>query len=237
MEERILNDNLIIRMKQQSYTIEFKFISTSLIKSLIKTRIIPGASTDEYYKNIFFKAQSVKTLHEYQEEKQKSRGKPNLLISEIAKMVRTLSKQLNYLIEKESKTIIGYNKDEIIVINDEIFIFLGSELISKINSQENQSATISFPFSPNDFFISPELFKVHTIPSLFHFKSCYFSFACLIIFSLLGDDEFYKDYINDKNIKKIIDVLDNHHIKNTRIYWLLSRCLLEYPNERTIILI
>ena len=237
MEGQIINDNLIIKRERQTYTIEFKYTSYSLINSLIKTRIIPGASTDEYYKNIVFNAQSVKTLHKFQEEKQKTRGKPNLLIPEIAKMIRILSKQLNYLIEKESKTIIGYNKDEIIVVNDEIFIFLGSELISNIDSQETQTATISFPFSQNDFFISPELLKINTIPSSFHFKSCYFSFACLIIFSLLGDDEFYNDYINDRDIKKILQILDNHHIKNTRIYWLLSRCLLGEPEDRTIILI
>jgi hypothetical protein len=238
-EEKFLNDNLIIKKNKnnQIYTIEFKYTSFSLINSIIKTRIISGASTDEYYKSIIFKAESVKTFNEYQEDKKITRGKPNLLIPETAKMIRTLSKQLKYLIEKESKTIIGYHPNDIIVINDETFIFLGSELISKINSEETGMATISCPFSNSDFFVSPELLKVKTIPSLFHFKSCYFSFGCLIIFSLLGDDEFYKDYLNHQNPKKILDVLNNHHIKNTRIYWLLSRCLIEDPEERSIILI
>jgi hypothetical protein len=152
-------------------------------------------------------------------------------------MIRTLSKQLEYLIEKESKTIIGYHPNEIMIIDDDKFIFLGSELISKINSDENCNAIISYPFSTSDFFVSPELLKITIIPSSFHFKSSYFSFGCLIIFSLLGDDEFYTDYLNHRDSKKIIDVLENHHIKKTRIYWLISRCLREEPEDRTIILI
>ena len=236
-EEKFLNDNLILKKNNQNYKLEFKYTSFSLINSIIKTRIINGASTDEYYKSITFKAESVKTFNEYQNDKKIIRGKANLLIHEIAKMIRTLSKQLKYLIEKESKTILGYHPNDIIVINDEKFIFLGSELISKINSEEIGMATISCPFSTSDFFVAPELLKVKTIPSLFHFKSCYFSFGCLIIFSLLDDNEFYKDYLNHRNPKKILDVLNNHHIKDTRIYWLLSRCLIEEPEERSIILI
>jgi hypothetical protein len=236
-EERNLNDNLILKKNNQTYTIELKYISYSLINSLIKTRIIPGLSTDEYYKSLTFKADSVKTFNEYQNEKKIIRGKKNLIIPEIAKMIRTLSKQLEYLIDVESKTIIGYNINDIIVINNDKFIFLGSELISKINSEETGMAIISCPFSTNDFFVSPELLKISVIPSLFHFKSCYFSFACLIIFSLLGDNEFYIDYLSHRNPKKLLDLLHNHPIKDTRIYWLLSRCLVEEADDRSIILI
>ena len=236
-EERYLNDNLKLKKNNQTYTIELKYISYSLINSLLKTRIITGGSTDEYYKTLTFKAESVKTLCEYQNEKKKERGKKNLLIPEIAKMISTLSKQLEYLIDIESKTIIGYNINDIIVINNDKFIFLGSELITKINSEETNLAIISCPFSTKDFFVSPELLKINVIPSLFHFKSCYFSFACLLIFSLLGDNEFYKDFLNHRNVKKILDILHNHPIKDTRIYWLLSRCLVEEADERSIIII
>jgi len=237
MEERFINENLILKKHNQTYIIEFKYMSYSLINSIIRTRLIIGASTDEYYKSLTFKAESVKTLNQYLYEKNIETGKSGLLINEIAKMIRTLSKQLEYLIEKESKTIIGYHPNEIMIIDDDKFIFLGSELISKINSDENCNAIISYPFSTSDFFVSPELLKITIIPSSFHFKSSYFSFGCLILFSLLGDDEFYTDYLNHRDSKKIIDVLENHHIKKTRIYWLISRCLREEPEDRTIILI
>ena len=65
----------------------------------------------------------------------------------------------------------------------------------------------------------------------------YFSFGLLLIYVLVGDDDFYKNYLKDKNSTKILEVLNNHPIKNTRLYWLLSRCLVEEPNNRSILLI
>ena len=122
-------------------------------------------------------------------------------------MVRSLTKQLNYLIEKEYCTIIGYTEDEIIVINDEKFAFLGSELIANLdsNSYEDQHehedqdledqdsdlnlnpifATINCPFNSNDFFFSPEIVRLKEIPARVHYKIAYFSLACLLIYHRL----------------------------------------------------
>lgn len=235
MDKIILKrDNVKITSENKVFNIEFKFSSYSLINSLIKTRIIQGGSTDDKYKSIIFKASSVKTLEEYQNDKMKIQGKKNILISDIAKMIRTLSIQLNYLIECESTTIIGYNPEDIIVINDEKFAFIGSELVANIDFN---MATISCPFSTNDFFVSPELFNIKEIPSKVHFKVAYFSLALLLVYMLLADNEFYIDYLKHKHSEKILDSLNNHPIKSTRIFWLLSRCLVEDPNRRSIILI
>jgi hypothetical protein len=236
MNETIVlkGDNVKIINEKGIYTIEFKFSSYSLINSLIKTRIIQSGSTDGTYKTIIFKAQSVKTLDEYQNEHMKSQGKKNMLISNLAKMIRTLSTQLHYLIKQESSTIIGYNKSDIIVINDEKFAFLGSELVSTIDSG---MTTISSPFSTKDFFVSPELLKIKELPSKISFKTAYFSLGLLFVYMLLADDEFYIDYLNHKNPKIILELLNNNPVKNTRIYWLLSRCLLEQPKDRSILLI
>jgi len=236
MDKIILKrDNVkITNENNKIFNIEFKFSSYSLINSLIKTRIIQGGSTDDRYKNIIFKASSVKTLEEYQSDKMRIQGKKNILISDIAKMVRTLSMQLNYLISRESSTIIGYNPADIIVINDEKFAFIGSELVSNIDCT---MTTISCPFSTNDFFISPELLNIREIPSKVHFKVAYFSLALLLIYMLLADDEFYIEYLKHKHPEKILDSLNSHPIKNTRIFWLLSRCLVEDPKSRSIILI
>jgi hypothetical protein len=54
---------------------------------------------------------------------------------------------------------------------------------------------------------------------------------------LLADEEFYTDYLKQKNADKIMEALNSHLIKDTRIYWLLSRCLVEEPRNRSIILI
>ena len=240
MDEKIIleGENVKITSENSIFKIEFKYSSYPLINSLIKTRLIQGGSTDETYKRIRFKAGSVKTLDEFKNDKMISQGRKNLLVSDVANMVRSLSAQLNYLITKQSHTILGYNPTDIIVINDEKFAFLGSELVANIDTDEGyEMATISCPFSTSDFFVSPELLKIKEIPSTIHYKTAYFSLGLLLIYVLLEDDDFYKDYLKHKQSEKILESLNSHPVKNTRIYWLLSRCLVEEAKNRSIILI
>jgi hypothetical protein len=87
------------------------------------------------------------------------------------------------------------------------------------------------------------MLKIQEIPSYIHFKTSYFSLGLLIIYALLEEEEFYIEYINDcrsishKHSTNILNVLNNHPIKNTKLFWLLSRCLVEEAKERSIILI
>jgi len=239
MEEIIVGENAKIIIEPNNiYTIKFKYQSYALINSLLNTHIIIGGSSDEKYKQIRFKAQSVKTLKQYQEEKKRANGKKNLLVSDVARIIKTLAKQLNYLIESETKTILGYNPEEIIIINDEKSAFLGSELVADICPTAGEGyelAMISCPYEVTDFFFSPELLKIKQLPSFIHFKTSCFSFGLLIIYTLLADDEFYRDFLRHKSPTKVLETLNNHPIKNTRIYWLLSRCLEEDPKKRSII--
>lgn len=235
MDEKFFNENVKIKKDNNIYQIEFKTSKYELINSLLKTRIIQGGSTDETYKNVYFKAVSVKTFKEYKRDRKVNTGKQVLLISELAKLIRCLVIQLNYLIEIENHTILGYNPEEILVINDEKFVYIGCELISKIDVNTDD-VMISSPYSTKDFFFSPEMFKIKEIPSYIHFKTSYFSLGLLFIYALLGE-EFYTEYIIHKNSSSILNMLNNHPIKNSRLFWLLSRCLVEEPKERSIIII
>jgi len=235
MDETIkINENVRMTKENNIYTIHFKYPSYELINSIIKTRIVIGGSTDEKYQSIRFVADSVKTLKNFQDDNKKLRGKKNLSVANIAKMIRSLTVQLKYLIESELSTIIGYNPEEIIVINNEKYVFLGTEMVANIDSD---MVMISRPYSSLEFFFSPELLRMNEIPYFIHYKTSYFSLALLIIYSLLGDDDFYLDYLNHKQTEKILSVLNSHPIKNTRIFWLLSRCLDEECDNRSIILL
>jgi hypothetical protein len=226
----------IYKLENSVYKISFRYAAYSLVNSLVRSRLIMGSSTDENYKIITFKAETVKSFRQYLHDYEVRTGKKTLLVPDAVKMIRSLVQQLSYLLEKTSSTIIGYNPEEIIVINDKTFAFLGSELVANFDV-DTEEAMISCPFSPNDFFFSPEIIVIKEIPSYIHYKTSYFSLACLIIYAILGDDEFYVEYLRHKQIDKIIEYLDKHPIKQTKIYWLLSRCLVEEPNNRSIILI
>ena len=230
------NENFeVISIDKSQFIIKFEYRAHKIINSLIKTRIITGSSTDESYKIIKFKAETVKSLKEFENSSYLKHGKKGLIVPDIAKMVRSLTMQLSYLIEEQSSTIIGYNRENIIVINDEKFAFLGSELVANFD-EDTEEAMISCPFTTSDFFVSPELLEIKEIPGYIHYKTSYFSLACLLLLSITGDNEFYTEFLIHKQPLKMLEVLNNHPIKNTRIYWLLSRCLVEEKN-RSIILI
>jgi len=50
-----------------------------------------------------------------------------------------------------------------------------------------------------------------------------------------SNDSFYFKYLQKE--ETILEFLNNHPIKHTKLYWLLSRCLDEEPEKRTILLI
>lgn len=248
MEERNLNENVKLKVENNIYEIEFKTSKYELINSLLKTRIIKGGSTDETYKRIYFKADQVKTLKQLKNEKKMDRGKRLLSVSEIAKLMECLVIQLNYLIEIENHTILGYNPEDILVINDTTFAYIGNELIGKID-EDTSDIMITCPYTTKDFFFSPEMLRIREIPSYIHFKTSYFSLGLLIIYTLLEEEDFYTEYINNeqcinnkdnvnnKHSVNILNVLNSHPIKNTKLFWVLSRCLVEDAKERSIILI
>lgn len=237
MTEVYSNDTLkIIQDKNNKtiYKIEFNYPAPSLVRSLIKTHIIKGGTLTDDYSCLRFKALSVKPLNEFMEEQNKVRGRKTLSINLAANMISNLSEQLSHLIIYESQTIIGYAPENIIVINDKTFAFLGSELVAEIDPIGKELATISCPFKVTDFFASPELLKIQELPAYVHYKTSYFSLGCLLLYALTGEDDFYKEYLKEINCNKIYEYLNQLHFKNTKLYWLLSRCLVEEPKNRSI---
>jgi serine/threonine protein kinase len=243
MVEIFVNDSLkIIQDKNNKtmYKMEFNYPCPALIRSLTKTHIIQGTITDDYT-TLRFKALSLKSFPKFIEEQSKVRGTHRLSINLAANMISNLSAQLSHLIKSESKTIIGYAPENIIVINDNTFAFLDSELVAEIDPVGKEMATISCPFKVTDFFASPEILKITELPSYVHYKTSYFSLGCLLLYALtegrLEGEDFYKEYLKELKCEKIHEYLTGLHFKNTKLYWLLSRCLVEEPKKRSILFI
>jgi len=244
MVEIYVNDTLkIIQDKNNKtiYKIEFNYQCPALVRSLTKTHIIQGGTITDDYLTLRFKALSVKSFSKFQEEHKKLRGSPIISINLAAKMISSLSAQLSHLIKSESQTIIGYAPENIIVINDNTFAFLDSELVADIDPVGKEMAIISCPFNTRDFFASPEILKIKELPSQVHYKTSYFSLGCLLLYALTEcKEDFYKEYLKDKLHEYLTGgnfVLNQLHFKNTKLYWLLSRCLVEEPEKRSILFI
>ena len=238
MSEIYVNDGLKIfqdKNNETMYNINLDYSNPSLLRSLIKPRLIQGGTITDDYKSLRFKATSVKSFSVYKEEQYKLRGNKKQSINVVCQMLKSLTTQLNYLIKSEYKTIIGYNPSNIIVINEKTFAFLGSDLVADISPDRENQAIISCPFNVRDFFASPEMFKIRTLPSYIHYKASYFSLGCLILFALTSDDNFYIEYLKEVDNIKINEYLNKLHFKDTKLYWLLSRCLVEDAEKRSII--
>ena len=240
MVEIYSNDSLkIIQDKNNKtmYKIEFNYACPWLVRSLTKTHIIQGGTITDDYLTVRFKAVSVVPLEVFMEDHKKERGSKIVSINLVAKMLSSLSDQLSHIISCESKTIIGYSGADVIVIDGENFAFLDPELVADIGGEGNDLAIISSPFNIRDFFASPELLIIKELPSQVHYKTSYFSLGCLLLYALTSSDNFYTEYLKEKKCAKLDEYLNQLYFKNTKFYWLLSRCLVEEPEKRGILFI
>jgi len=213
-----MNDGYQIVREQNKYCILLEKSNESFIKSIIKTKIILGPTITNNYTVISFYANNIQTWKEYSKERQ-------LSYNTFMRLIYYLSIQLKYLIETCNKTFIGYSPEHVIVINNERFIYLH---VNQLHNIHNELIDITYPFSSNDFYMSPEHQSIKEIPATIHYKTCYFSLACFIIYS-------YSNDLNDiNNINHILELLP---IKDTKMYYLLKRCISDDINNRCILYI
>jgi hypothetical protein len=120
------------------------------------------------------------------------------------------------------------------VIDQNKFAYLSTEHLSPI---EDENIFLTFPFSLQDFYLSPEQTKITELPSYIHFKTAYYSLACLILNALSSDNNFTEEENDESFHIKITKLLEILPMKDTKLYYLLKRCLEEDPKERNIIFI
>ena len=237
----IKNDNFYISQDQsdnQTFTIFFDSYNEALIKSISKTRIILGATTTEKYRSLTFKATSVLTFFDFQKELERENKSLKLTYNLALKMTHNLVTQLNYLITHFSKTFLGFSLKNLIIIDKSKFVYLSNEFLLDIiknnNNENDEKLLIKSPFTRDDFFLAPELLSVKEIPSFVNYKVSYFSLGYLILYTLLGHDSDSEE-LQEKD--KISHRMTTLSIKNTKLYWLLERCLVEEPKNRSILFI
>lgn len=219
----------------------------SLQHSLMKTRFLAGAygdETEDGWSVLSFPARTLSLLSAFQDELPQLR----MPISVVAKIAHSLSQQLQYLTRMYRRSIVGYSLEDVIVINGEIAFFLNDERIIPFEEQ-TEEMELFCGYAPTDFYFSPEMFCVRTIPYRISRKTALFSLACLLIHLLVGEAGFYHDYVHALEEKKnessptilspapseldarptvvrhLLGALAHHPIYQSKLYWLLYRCL------------
>ena len=168
-----------------------------------------------------FRASSVKSLRKFISNKE------NINYENTLKLIVSLTKQIQYLITTENECFYEYIIENIIVIDDDKFIYLSNDDLLKLSDSNNFNFTK--PFNRNGF-ISPELLKINSIPSELNYKTIYYSLGALVVYFLF-----------DKNINKHGSNYDLNEIlkpiEGTKLFGLIIRCLFQEANERSIVYI
>ena len=235
MNTVIVNDEFKIFQDKKNptiYTILFSYSAEILIKSITKTKIILGSTITDNYQSLILNVTSIKTLKQYKECLKKEYRSANLSYESVLLMTYHLSSQLKYLIDTYNKSFIGYSPENIIVIDDNKFIYLSNDHLHSINI-ETEEITITCPFSQSDFIMSPEILLVKELPSNIHYKTAYYSLGYLITCCLIPDDIF--DIDKEEEDKNILKILDSLSLKGTQLYFLLKRSLMNEARNRSLI--
>lgn len=201
------------------FSIEFQKNSESLINSLSKTKLILITDIGDDYELFSFRASSVKSLKRFLAKRE------NITYENALKLILTLSKQFQYLIAKEKCCFYKFIIENIIVIDDEIFVYLSNEDLSELS--KSNKIRFTQPFN-HEGFISPELLEIKSIPAELNYKSIYYSLGALVVYFL-----FEKNINNDENKNILNEILKP--IEGTKLFGLLNRCLFEEANQRAII--
>jgi hypothetical protein len=212
------------------FKIQFKYNnSENLLKSITKTNIILGSTATNNYQLLLFKAFKVQTFKTFLKELEKTTGTKKISIRLAEKMAYNLASQLNYLIKHSNQTFLFYTPENIIVINENTFINLSMENLIDIDTS-TELCPITYPFQRNHHYISPELSIIKELPSFIHYKSTYYSLACLLVTLLVEERK-------EENGMEWEEILDNSYLKETKIYWLLKRALNKESKKRSLLLL
>lgn len=205
--------------------------SLSLFYSIINTNIVNSSNiiNDNNDYSLIIKASSIKSFTQFKKE-QKIKNNMNQLPQIIILMlINTLTKQLHYLLEKESKCFYTFTADNIIVIDDCKFLYLSNEHLKEV---KNNNIHIYSPISKTIGYLSPEIQKASSIPIIINYRTIFYSLGLFVISNLCNEIE------ENNNAHFRISSSENVcplALEDNKLYYFLKRCLHDNPNKRYLL--
>ena len=172
---------------------------------------------DDLKKSFTIKAKTIQTLDEFIKEK-----KNRLNYDDAIVFLYDIGNQLQTL-ERFYMGIPFLDINDIIVVDKRHFFYLND---SKIHEFSGDKMIEIETIYKKGLFISPEFSEMMSIPSKIHYKSGFYSLACLVTFSM------FNQYITQENKMELLDP-----INTTKLYWALLRMLEYTPSERFYLII
>lgn len=175
--------------------------------------------------SIIINCENIKSFNNYLNE-----NNDLLTYEQCLHIINTLSIQINYLLE-HNFGFYTINLNDIIVINDNIFLIINCDKLLKIDIHTNNKMLLVNKYIniENNCFNNPEILNISELPCKINYKCIYYSLGLLIIHCLFGINSHQLNY----NANSVTDSLEP--IKNTKMYYFLERCLQINIDKRQLI--
>jgi len=206
-----------------------------LLQSL--SPFVKGLTIHGLHTKAKFHASSVMRFTEFKQENQ-------ITMKTIEQLIKNLTNQLHYLSKEYNHTFYRINPKDIIVIDFSQFLYISLDDLMPITTTNtttnttNNTATntttineiiFTVPFC-KDYYISPELKEITSLPSTINAKTIYYSLGLFII------DLLYS-FFSIKERKTTTIKTIPPQIKYTKLYWFLHKATLPNPKDRHLLFV
>lgn len=219
-----MHDMKIIKEKESLFRIDFfnDLIDFSLMRSI--KHMLNNGICSQFKNSLFIKANNIRFYRDFIKEQNSKNGTFRLSHEWCLRLLYSLSEQIKYLIQEESKCFYQFDFENLLVMDD-LFFYVSNEHLREIEDEHIQIYSI---LEKENGFFSPELFQTNSMPPIsIHYKTIYYSLALLIISAGL-----YKkiECLNKNMFEKLCKPL-----KESKLYYFLIRCLHEDVNKRVLL--
>ena len=223
------NDNIIMNEKNNNYKISkinnytySLFIKDEEYRNILYSSILPffrHAFHNKQKSSIFITCEKISLLSDYLLEND------NLLTYEqVLNIIHTISIQINFLYEKKYG-FYGIDLNDIIVINDDIFLIASDENLLKIDKHDDTNELLIIDKMIHiPLFNNPEIIQVKELPAKINYKCSHYSLGLLISYCLFGCD----------SLTKLEESMES--ISFTKLYFFLKRCF-DNLDERCLLFV
>jgi hypothetical protein len=207
--------------KINDYTYNF-FIKDEEYRNILYSSILPLLRHSFHNKqksSIFITCEKIQSFTDYLLENNEL-----LTYEQTLNIIYTISIQINFLYEKKYG-FYGIDLDDIIVIDDNIFLIVNDEKLLKFDKHDHENELLIIDKMIHiPIFNNPEILQIQELPSKINHKCIYYSLGLLISYCLFGND----------SLKKIEETIES--ISFTKLYFFLKRCF-ENLDERYLLFV
>lgn len=198
------------------------------VKGLTIYQSHPQQQQQEQYTKAKFHATSVMRFTEFKQENQ-------ITMSTIERLIENLTNQIDYLSKEYNHTFYRINPNDILVIDFSQFLYISSDdlmPLKRTNPESVPTIIFTMPFC-KDYYISPEIKEITSLPSKINAKTIYYSLGSFIIDLLYILFSIKERKATTTTTIKTIPI----QIKYTKLYWFLHKATLLNPKDRQLLFI